>query len=121
MSQSTELSSDTIINGRKREVVKLLDGRQEEVYVRLIPISKLAEFIDSIGSVSRVIAMATGKDDAWIDLLDPDSVFHLDEVARAMNDPQIARWAQRQRATVGKTKGMMQDMVDALKPLSPTA
>lgn len=115
MSQPTELSSDTIINGRKREVVKLLDGRQEEVYVRLIPISKLAEFIDSTGNVSRVIAMATGKDEAWIDSLDPDSVFHLDEVARVMNDPQIARWALRQRATVSKTRGMMEDIAAASK------
>jgi hypothetical protein len=121
MSQTPELSSDTIINGRRRVVVKFLDGRPEEIHVKLIPISKLAEFIDNIGSVPKVIAMATGKDEAWIDSLSPDSVFELDEIARTMNDPQIARWAARQRAAVTKTRGMMEELVAASKPSLPTA
>jgi hypothetical protein len=96
-----------LINGASKILAKFNDGHTEEVVVNLIPISKVIDYLNIIAEPEKFVEFVTGKSPGWADTLTDDSIWEIDELARAMNDPRIDRYARRQKVTVERLKPIM--------------
>lgn len=95
-------SSLAIINGKASLPVKLKNGADHEVQVQLISFAKVEEYYKLIGDLPKFVQLMTGTDEAFYETLSDDSIFAIDNLAKELNDPRIARFLQRQRATFRK-------------------
>ena len=100
----------TILSGGERYNAVMRDGTTETVTVRMMTIRELQGYISGIDDVSSFVEMACAKPTGWADTVFPDSLFALDEAARALNDPILDRLILRQVSAVQKMKPMMQNL-----------
>ena len=123
-SAATEpLDSITVINGGvEHDVHFLAKGKPSEtVLVKLVPISKIGQYLTSAGDMAKLVELCCGKDAGWADTVDDDSLFAIDTLARKINDPRVGRWLTRQKAAVeglrdpiAKSTGLMTTLASQL-------
>jgi hypothetical protein len=100
----------TILSGGQQHSAVMRDGTTEAVTVRLMTLRELQGYIAGIDDLSSFVEMACAKPKGWSDGVSPDSLFTLDEAARALNDPILDRLIRRQVSAVQKMKTMMQNL-----------
>lgn len=89
--------TDVIMNGGQSIKARLANGTTEEVKVKLVPIGKIAAYLDKIGDPGAFVDFICGKPKDWSDTLHPDSFMEIDELGRKLNDPIVARFLNRQK------------------------
>lgn len=109
-----KLPAAVVINGGSKITVHKLDGTTEEVRVRLIPLSKMVDYLNRVGDITLFAELVCEQSPGWADTLSFDSIYQIDELARAINDPSLARYVKRQTAAVGQ----MKDLVETLSGLT---
>jgi hypothetical protein len=104
MSQTPEQDSAespmTVINGRVKVPVKTEEGKTVDVLVITVPISKAPDYLSLQPKLSEFLMLVTGSTAEFIDSLDDESLFRLDDIAQRLNNPRIARYLTRQRAVL---------------------
>lgn len=91
------LPTEVIINGGQSIKARLNNGTTEEVKVKLVPIGKVASYLEKIGDPGAFVDFICGKPKDWSDTVEPDSFMEIDELARKINDPIVARFLKRQQ------------------------
>lgn len=110
MSDQANPKPMAVLKGGENFTVTLADGETtEEVFVRIVPISQMDEYLARYESITALVSFVVKKDVAWLDGLADDSLYALNRKVREMNDPRFDRWVSEQRATVGnKLKSLLQ-------------
>jgi hypothetical protein len=93
--------------------------KDEEVLVRIVPISLMAEYVDKIGSLAELVELLCEKKPGWADTLAPECVYAIDEIGRKLNDPFVGRFIERQTAAVNLMKQRAQQIAESMSS-SPT-
>lgn len=83
-----------IIFGGRPVVVKTAAG-DETVTVRTLKISELPKYFDLMEHDEQMAAFLTGKDDAFIAAIAPQSVLDIVEAGHDVNFTTAQRWAAR--------------------------
>lgn len=116
------IPTEALINGGQSIKVHFANGTAEEVKVKLVPIGKVAKYLDLIGDPGPFVDFMCSKPKDWSDTLHPDSFLEIDALARRLNDPICVRFLIRQEATmkvVGQqSKGLIASM-NSLRTASP--
>lgn len=110
-----ELNAEVVINGAQKFTVTYLpdkDGlsKTEEVMVRLIPVSKIGEYLSKIGVIEQLVELLTGKEAGWADTLSDDSLYAIDSLGRKINDPRLDRYVRRQTEAVSSLAAKAQNL-----------
>lgn len=100
------IPTDVLINGYQTVKARWLDGTTEEVKVKLVPVTKVAKYLDIIGDPGRYVEFMCGKPADWADRLHPDSFEEIDTLARSLNDPFVDRFLTRQKSILQKLAPM---------------
>jgi len=119
-----EIPTEALINGGQTIKVQLANGTTEDVKVKLVPISKVAKYLDLIGDPGPFVDFMCGKPKDWCDTLHPDSFLEVDALARRLNDPICVRFLIRQEATmkvVGQQSKSLIASMNSLRTGSPGA
>jgi hypothetical protein len=118
MSEPNPIAAQTIINGAQPATVVHHDGRGQDqpitymhgatevVNVRLVPLTKVAQYFDTIGDIHAFVEFVTDMPKGWAETLDDDSLYAIDELGKAQNDPRFARLLARQKKTLQGVKPM---------------
>jgi hypothetical protein len=85
----------TIAGGVELEITHL-DGSQETVKVRQIPISKINSFIMSLGDEAVTIEFYCDKEKGWADTLTTQSASEVADKGQELNLPFFVAWFRRQ-------------------------
>jgi hypothetical protein len=85
----------TIAGGEEIEIQRK-DGSKETVKVRQIPISKIQEYVLSIGTgqQAKLIALYCNKPGDWVDALDNASALAIARKGRELNGPFAVAWLE---------------------------
>ena len=86
----------TISGGVDVDVSFSNNGANETVKVRQIPISKLSEFLISIGDEARAIELYCDKPKGWADTLTLESANAVADKGQEINLPFLSAWWRRQ-------------------------
>lgn len=86
----------TVIGGVEMEVAFQNNGTSERVKVRQIPISKIQDFILSMGNEAQAIELYCDKPKGWADTLTVESASAIADKGQALNLPFFAAWFRRQ-------------------------
>jgi hypothetical protein len=90
----------TVVNGGEKVAVTMIDGSRHEVFVRIVPISRIPEYFAKYEDMAALISLATGEKIEALDGLSEDSFYGLNRRTRALNDPRFGRWLRERKATV---------------------
>ena len=91
------LPSHVIINGVVAAEAVKLDGTNEAVSVRLIPIRLAEDYFVKEANMAEFVELSCSKPAGWADSLTDDSLYQLDRISRDINDPRFDRlMSQRQ-------------------------
>jgi hypothetical protein len=85
----------TIAGGVDLEVTKQ-DGSKETVKVRQIPISKIQQFVVSLGDEAATVAFYCDKPKEWADTLSLESANAALDKGQELNLPFLSAWFRRQ-------------------------
>lgn len=83
------------LTGEKSVTVKLIDGMQERVVVRALPVRKLPEYLSKQDDEAGLIELATDKPAGWADKLTIESHEAMIEAVEAMNSVPFFAWLRR--------------------------
>ena len=106
------VSGTIILKGGDNFTVTLIDGRTHNVFIRLIPIAEMRDYVLIYDDFSKVIALATNEDVDKLKNLSEDSFYALYNRITEINDPRLDRWLRERLSAVGKFK--------ALQPVPPS-
>ena len=94
-------SGMTVVNGGEKFVAVKADGGTQEVFIRLVKIREMDDYLLRYENISELVQFVTGTDADFVDSLDDDSLYELNRRVRAVNDPRFDRWVSEKAATVG--------------------
>jgi len=94
------IPADVLLNGGQTITVKTLKGETVDVKVRLIPVKELGKYLETVGDLANFSGFITGKDESFIDQLDDDALYAIDELGRNINSPRVARLLERTKVTL---------------------
>ncbi len=114
-----KLPPTVVKNGEIEILVFKHDGTNEIVKVKLVPLRQVEKYYERIFDLPAFAEFVTGKADGWADTLDDDSLWEIDRLAKAINDPRFDRLLTRQTQTVEAQKPIMA-RASALTNTSPT-
>jgi len=89
--------------------VKKIDGTEEKIKVRQVPIRRMAQYAVAIQDEGSLAKLFTEKDDQWIDSLTPESFEQIVEEGERLNSFFFARWIARQNARAEKLLPALQE------------
>jgi hypothetical protein len=100
----------TVAGGVEMEVHFQNNGTSELVKVRQIPISKVQDFLMTMGNEAHSIEIYCEKPKGWADTLTLESATAIADLGQKLNRPFLrawwrrqARWREMQKAWIGKT------------------
>lgn len=93
--------------GYAEATAKLADGTTEAVQVHAVPIRQIAAYAAALDKPHAVVELCCRKPEGWADGLTDDSLYELDELARNINDPRLARWFKRQNVVAAQAEQML--------------
>ena len=111
------VSAAVVLNGGTTMTALHRDGTAEDVLVRVVPLSKVVQYASKIDNVCELIELVCDKPPGWADGLLPESAFALDDEARRLNDPTMARVAKRQQQVAGRIVEMSKGLAALTKSL----
>jgi hypothetical protein len=114
------IPSSVILNGGQSLKVTKLDGTTEEVVIRLVPLSQLADYFNKLDHMDQFIEFIVKKDKGYADTLTDDSQFAIDRIAKELNSFRMGRYLQRQVATQKETVERIRQ-ITGLQISAPTA
>ena len=82
----------TTVLGKRVMRVKTVAGPEIEVEVRQLPMRRMNELALAIGDPTAVIKLCTGKDEAFLDNLSPESFVELSRACDEVNADFFGRW-----------------------------
>lgn len=86
----------TVAGGVEVEVAFQNNGSKETVKVRQIPISKLQEYLNTLGNEAKTIELYCDKPQGWADTLTLESANRIADKGQELNGPFIEAWWKRQ-------------------------
>ena len=102
METNQKLINDlVIINGGVEITVMRLDGAEETVKVRQVPLRHMAQYGSAQGDEAKIIEVVTNKPAEWVDGLTQESQERLVEIGEQLNLDPFYRWSER-RLTANK-------------------
>lgn len=101
MSDQANPGPMTVLKGGVNFTVTTTEGKTEEVFIRLVPISQMEDYLARYESIVALCVFVVQKDIAWFDGLTEDAAFALNRRVRELNDPRFDRWVSEQAQTVG--------------------
>lgn len=114
MSDKKPTPTETLLGGTD-VTVRMLDGTSETVRVRQLPLSLMPKYLDALSAVDqevRLICLATGKDDAWVDQVHPEDTVNLLEECERINLDFFASWLHRRTQRLKQLTGVMPGAID---------
>jgi hypothetical protein len=115
MSEKLEIPSTVLLNGFETFTATHFGGRKEEVQIRLVPLREVDEYNNIIGDQPAFVEFICKKDKGWADSLTFESLDHIDNTARAYNDPTIARWIVRSKLVASGLKATAQAVAEVMQ------
>lgn len=104
----------TLIGGTEITVTKI-DGSVEVVKVIQVPIKLFPKYAEALEDEPKLVALITGKDQAWVDSLTHESFEAVISTGEALNKDFFGRWLQRRLERQERMfPGVTQKMIDAV-------
>ena len=100
-----------IVNGGMDISVKFLDGKEELIKVRQLPLRLMPAYGAAQGDEGKLCELFTDKDTAWVDSLETESQEQIVETGDSINIDFFARWAGRRMKANEKLKPIMPALV----------
>jgi hypothetical protein len=94
------ISVAALVSGGEEIAITLADGKREALYVPLVPLRHAMKYVTLMENQSDFIEFACKKPEGWADTLTDDSAYAVDAKVKALNDPRIDRYMERQSVTV---------------------
>lgn len=92
----------TVVKGGETFTVELINGVEHDVFVRLVPIRQMGDYLSHYDDMPALIAFVIGEKVEELDKIAEDSLYALGERVRAINDPRFNRWYAERMATMKK-------------------
>ena len=110
-----QVPASVVVAGGKSFSVIFSDGTSAVAFVPLVPLRSAQRYLELQGDPNELIeefikCPISGNTENWTDSLNDDSLFALDAELRAINDPRIDRWLDRQAKVVEVLKPKMERM-----------
>lgn len=94
-------------------MVRLRDGSEREMRVRVVSVAELPAFLSVQENEPAVIELVMRQEKGWADTLHPRSHFELVEVIRALNFPLALQWSLSQLDMVNQLAAGLPGRADA--------
>lgn len=89
-----DAKTTALLGGRKVRVA-LLDGATEEIMIRQVAIRNFPKLLEALADEPGLIKLYTGKDDAWVDSLQPEAFELIIQEGEKLNADFFQRWFNR--------------------------
>jgi hypothetical protein len=119
------MNNNTTLLGGTEIAVNKLDGTEERVFVRQVPVRHFPKLLESLADEFALARIYTQKDDAWLDALAPEAFEKIITEGERLNSDFFSRWWDRTRARVervapGEFQRMMGLVSRTSAPKSPS-
>lgn len=88
---------ETLAGGRS-VTVKLLSGEQEPVFVKLLTIREMQQYIANADDQAALAELFTGKPKGWSDTIEVESVLEVVRVGEEVNERPFVNYVSHQKA-----------------------
>jgi len=108
------------LNGGELITVTKLDGSNEEIFVKQLPVRQYQKYLEAQADEVKMIVLACNKPEEFCDTLTPDSHELLVTTIERMNESFFQHWLQRQKNRVERLfPGAQEKVVEALQTTLP--
>lgn len=114
-----EAQGSAVVHGGRHITARTLDGNEEKVLVRLVPVDELGEVFSLAQDTKALVAFFTGKDTAWAGSLDPQSFMDVYEGGMDLNFSNAVRWGKLQMR-LGEAAAPLTEKAKHLSPAVPS-
>lgn len=118
--QDNAPSAQALTYGFEELQVKDRKGEAYTVKVRAVLNRELQQYVELLLADEAPLAeFLTGKKREFIDQLDDDSIYAINDAGERINNPRLARWEERQTRRAERLKPFLEERLANIKASSP--
>lgn len=111
----------TVIAGGAELLVRRIDGGEETVRVRQLPLRLLPAYGDAVQDENKLAELVCDRPEGWAETLTPDSLLDVVEAADELNRGPFFRWAERRLRTNRGLAPLMRNLPASARPAPASA